>query len=191
MTSTPLLIQTSNHGPEVEGPVTCANADVLYRHRRHPGSPVRRSTGPRLDDPRSRGAGPVSVTVLDMGEPGSPVTFDGDQFSIVLTNPGDPADPYTLYTRGGYIEGGNIQVKRTYRSSLGQRSPRKYSAGPQRCSDPPKVAFRCLPHWLRTARRLLTRHGSGAAPGRYIFDNRRLDAKRRSRAIVTVYAGTP
>jgi hypothetical protein len=49
--------------------------------------------------------------VFDQGEPGrtkDPVFVTGDGFSIDLEG-----GPYTLYTRAGYIEGGNIQVDNT------------------------------------------------------------------------------
>jgi len=46
------------------------------------------------------------VLVFDQGEPsGSTENFTGDEFSIQLLG-----GPYSGYTRGGYIEGGNIQV---------------------------------------------------------------------------------
>jgi hypothetical protein len=52
--------------------------------------------------------GRFNVLVFDQGEPGrtkDPAFVTGDGFSIELTG-----GPYTLYTRAGYIEGGNIQV---------------------------------------------------------------------------------
>lgn len=50
--------------------------------------------------------GEFTVLVGDQGEPARPGgEFTGDLFSIDLYG-----GPYTLYTRGGYIEGGNIQV---------------------------------------------------------------------------------
>jgi hypothetical protein len=52
--------------------------------------------------------GRFNVLVFDQGEPGrtkDPVFVTGDGFSIDLEG-----GPYTLYTRAGYIEGGNIQV---------------------------------------------------------------------------------
>jgi hypothetical protein len=52
--------------------------------------------------------GRFEVLVFDQGEPGrtnDPAFVTGDGFSIELTG-----GPYTLYTRAGYIEGGNIQV---------------------------------------------------------------------------------
>ena len=108
----PFFIEGIEIPPDVEGPVTCANADVLTGNE---GIPVAQFDGDyRSQDttiPVPTEPGRFSVTVLDMGEPGSPATFDGDQFSIVLTNPDDPDDPYAGYTRAGYIEGGNIQVE--------------------------------------------------------------------------------
>jgi len=51
--------------------------------------------------------GEFSVLVGDQGEPARPGgEFTGDLFSIDLFG-----GPYGLYTRGGYIEGGNIQVQ--------------------------------------------------------------------------------
>jgi hypothetical protein len=55
--------------------------------------------------------GRFNVLVFDQGEPGrtkDPVFVTGDGFSIDLEG-----GPYTLYTRAGYIEGGNIQVDNT------------------------------------------------------------------------------
>jgi hypothetical protein len=52
--------------------------------------------------------GRFTVLVFDQGEPGrskDPAFVTGDGFSIDLCG-----GPYTLYTRAGYIEGGNIQV---------------------------------------------------------------------------------
>ena len=47
--------------------------------------------------------------VFDEGEPSASVgDITGDSFSIQLTG-----GPYPAYTRGGYIEGGNIQVDNT------------------------------------------------------------------------------
>jgi hypothetical protein len=63
----------------------------------------------RSQDTRLLSAPPGRFTVLvfDQGEPGRTTdTFvTGDGFSIELVG-----GPYTLYTRAGYIEGGNIQV---------------------------------------------------------------------------------
>ena len=48
-----------------------------------------------------------TVLVGDQGEPARPGgEFDGDLFSIELFG-----GAYAAYTRGGYIEGGNIQVE--------------------------------------------------------------------------------
>ena len=49
--------------------------------------------------------------MFDQGEPGRTtdlVFVTGDGFSIELVG-----GPYALYTRAGYIEGGNIQVDNT------------------------------------------------------------------------------
>jgi hypothetical protein len=49
--------------------------------------------------------------VFDQGEPGrtkDPAFVTGDGFAIDLKG-----GPYTLYTRAGYIEDGNIQVDNT------------------------------------------------------------------------------
>ena len=49
--------------------------------------------------------------MFDQGEPGrtnDPAFVTGDGFAIELAG-----GPYTLYTRAGYIEGGNIQVDNT------------------------------------------------------------------------------
>ena len=56
----------------------------------------------------SKPPGRFNVLVFDQGEPGrtkDPAFVTGDGFSIELKG-----GPYTLYTRAGYIEGGNIQV---------------------------------------------------------------------------------
>ena len=51
--------------------------------------------------------GEFTVLVGDQGEPARPGgDFTGDLFSIELF-----LGPYAAYTRGGYIEGGNIQVE--------------------------------------------------------------------------------
>ncbi len=55
--------------------------------------------------------GRFTVLVFDQGEPGvsrDPAFVTGDGFAIELAG-----GPYTLYTRAGYIEGGNIQVDNT------------------------------------------------------------------------------
>jgi hypothetical protein len=55
--------------------------------------------------------GRFSVLAFDQGEPGrtnDPAFVTGDGFAIELEG-----GPYTLYTRAGYIEGGNIQVDNT------------------------------------------------------------------------------
>jgi hypothetical protein len=54
----------------------------------------------------SKPPGRFTIQVFDNGEPGTGVgIFEGDEFSIDLAG-----GPYTLYTRAGFIEGGNIQV---------------------------------------------------------------------------------
>ena len=51
--------------------------------------------------------GEFVVQVFDQGEPGSSqAEITGDSFSIELIG-----GPYNGYTRGGYIEGGNVQVE--------------------------------------------------------------------------------
>jgi hypothetical protein len=63
------------------------------------------------DTALSKAPGRFTVLVFDQGEPGrtkDPAFVTGDGFSIELTG-----GPYTLYTRAGYIEGGNIQVDNT------------------------------------------------------------------------------
>jgi hypothetical protein len=56
--------------------------------------------------PGKAGTGRFTVQVFDQGEPARPGgDFTGDSFSIGLQG-----GPYNGYTRGGYIEGGNIQV---------------------------------------------------------------------------------
>jgi hypothetical protein len=55
--------------------------------------------------------GRFTVLTFDQGEPGrtqDPAFVTGDGFSIELVG-----GPYALYTRSGYIEGGNIQVDNT------------------------------------------------------------------------------
>ena len=59
----------------------------------------------------SKPPGRFNVLVFDQGEPGrtkDPAFVTGDGFSIELFG-----GPYALYTRAGYIEGGNIQVDNT------------------------------------------------------------------------------
>ncbi|HEX2404918.1 MAG TPA: hypothetical protein VHM29_09465 [Acidimicrobiia bacterium] len=59
----------------------------------------------------SKPPGRFNVLVFDQGEPGrtkDPAFVSGDGFTIELAG-----GPYTLYTRAGYIEGGNIQVDNT------------------------------------------------------------------------------
>jgi hypothetical protein len=51
--------------------------------------------------------GTFKVTLFDQGEPGrSPYEVDGDYFSIELVG-----GHYPGYSRGGYVDGGNIQVE--------------------------------------------------------------------------------
>ncbi len=57
----------------------------------------------------TRCRGEFTVLVGDQGEPARPGgEFTGDLFSIELFG-----GAYAAYTRGGYIEGGNIQVDNT------------------------------------------------------------------------------
>jgi hypothetical protein len=88
----------------IEGVTTCAEAAEKFE-----GIPTALFQGNyRSQDTKllSKPPGRFTVQVFDNGEPGTGVgIFDGDSFSIDLAG-----GPYTLYTRGGFIEGGNIQV---------------------------------------------------------------------------------
>ena len=71
-------------------------SDQSYRPRRTADPPLQRLPL-RLTYPR----------VFDQGEPGSSrEEITGDSFSIELIG-----GAYNGYTRGGYIEGGNVQVE--------------------------------------------------------------------------------
>ena len=88
----------------IEGVTTCAEAAEAFE-----GIPVAQFQGNYRSQDTMLSAVPpgrFTVQVFDQGEPGTGVgIFDGDQFSIELVG-----GPYALYTRAGYIEGGNIQV---------------------------------------------------------------------------------
>jgi hypothetical protein len=62
---------------------------------------------PTGDRARRSLQGKFVVQVFDQGEPGSSRgEITGDGFAIDLVG-----GAYALYTRGGYIEGGNVQVR--------------------------------------------------------------------------------
>jgi len=89
---------------------TCADAEagLFDDYNPFPGVPAAQFAGTyRPQDATLRALpGKFSVLVGDQGEPGHPQgDFDGDLFSIELID-----GAYNGYTRGGYIEGGNIQV---------------------------------------------------------------------------------
>jgi hypothetical protein len=66
-----------------------------------------RPQGPTPGVPGNARDGRFTVQVFDQGEPARPGgDFTGDSFSIELVGGADAA-----YTRGGYIEGGNVQVR--------------------------------------------------------------------------------
>ena len=66
-----------------------------------------RPQGPTPGVPGNARDGRFVVEVFDQGEPGRPGgDFTGDSFAIELVG-----GAYAAYTRGGYIEGGNIQVR--------------------------------------------------------------------------------
>ena len=66
-----------------------------------------RPQGPTPDVPGYARDGRFVVEVFDQGEPGSSrEEITGDGFSIELYG-----GAYAAYTRGGYIEGGNVQVR--------------------------------------------------------------------------------
>ena len=90
---------------------SCSSVTVRGRRvRGHSGGPVRGHLPvPGHDALRSARPGEFTVLVCDQGEPGRQRgDFTGDRFSIELIG-----GPYAVYTRGGYIEGGNIQVDNT------------------------------------------------------------------------------
>ena len=68
-----------------------------------------RPQGPTPGIPGSERDGRFVVEVFDQGEPGrtqDPAFVTGDGFAIELIG-----GAYGAYTRGGYIEGGNVQVR--------------------------------------------------------------------------------
>jgi hypothetical protein len=86
---------------------SCDAAAQLYLDAAHFDGTYRSQDTSLLSKP----AGRFNVLVFDQGEPGrtkDPAFVTGDGFAIELTG-----GPYTLYTRAGYIEGGNIQVDNT------------------------------------------------------------------------------
>jgi|SRR5215204_6393268 hypothetical protein len=87
--------------PETEGVVEADTCEQLVD------APVAQFEGTyRSQDTTRPGSGKFNVLVFDQGEPSRTVgDFTGDGFSIELFG-----GPYGAYTRGGYIEGGNIQV---------------------------------------------------------------------------------
>jgi len=85
----------------------CDTAAQLFLDTAHFDGTYRSQDTSLLSAPPGR----FNVEVFDEGEPGrtkDPAFVTGDSFAIELTG-----GPYTLYTRGGYIEGGNIQVDNT------------------------------------------------------------------------------
>lgn len=93
----------------IEGVTTCADAATQFGVD---GIPVAQFEGDYRSQDTALSAlppGRFSVQVFDQGEPGGSVEeITGDSFTIDLIG-----GPYTCYTRGGYIEGGNIQVDST------------------------------------------------------------------------------
>jgi hypothetical protein len=68
---------------------------------------IYRPQGPTPGVPGNARDGRFTVQVFDQGEPARPGgDFTGDSFSIELVG-----GAYAAYTRGGYIEGGNVQVR--------------------------------------------------------------------------------
>ncbi len=66
-----------------------------------------RPQGPTPGIPGIARDGRFVVQVFDQGEPGSSQgEITGDSFAIELVG-----GAYAAYTRGGYIEGGNVQVR--------------------------------------------------------------------------------
>ena len=66
-----------------------------------------RPQGPTPNVPGFARDGRFVVQVFDQGEPARPGgDFTGDSFAIELVG-----GAYAAYTRGGYIEGGNVQVR--------------------------------------------------------------------------------
>jgi hypothetical protein len=93
----------------IEGVTTCADAAEQFGVE---GIPVAQFQGDYRSQDTTLAAVPTeeqprfNVQVFDQGEPGGSVgEITGDTFTIELTG-----GPYNGYTRGGYIEGGNVQV---------------------------------------------------------------------------------
>jgi len=90
----------------VEDVATCREAaeafpgTALFEGTYRPQGPTPGVPGPRRD-------GRFVVEVFDQGEPARPGgDFTGDSFAIELFG-----GAFGTYTRGGYIEGGNVQVR--------------------------------------------------------------------------------
>ena len=93
----------------VEGVSTCEEAVESFPY--FPDAAVFRGTyrpqGPTPNVPGNERHGRFVVQVFDQGEPGSSRgEITGDSFAIELLG-----GAYAAYTRGGYIEGGNVQVR--------------------------------------------------------------------------------
>ncbi len=91
-------------------PIVILSVESARRRRGSCSTAFRRPSSRAPTGPRTRRLAPLegefTVLVGDQGEPGHPRgDFTGDLFSIELF-----FGPYNGYTRGGYIEGGNIQV---------------------------------------------------------------------------------
>jgi hypothetical protein len=86
----------------VEGVMSCAEAVEAYE-----GLSAARFDGTYRSQDDPLGSGRFTVLVFDQREPGRSVgEITGDGFSIELFG-----GAYDGYTRAGYLEGGNIQVK--------------------------------------------------------------------------------
>ena len=103
----------------------------------------RAPTGPRTRVP-SPTSGRFNVLVFDQGEPADASIFDGDGFSIDLNG-----GPYALYTRAGYIEGGNIQVDDTSSTSGGRIRRRGVATNTPTPRAPPSAALALCPSLRR------------------------------------------